>query len=475
MKGRYLGIILIFLFALIHVHADNGYNIKVKIRDYKSDTLLLGYYLGDKQYIKDTAYINKKDGTFYFKGDKDLEGGMYLMVMLPKKDFFQVLINPGEQNFSVETTASEPFSKCQFKGSPENELFMSYIKYLEGKRPVADSLSKLKTASTDSLYKKKIDEQLKTLGEEVKKYQDMLIGKYPKSLTAALIKSNEDVKIPEFTGDEKDVQEQKYEYYKQHYFDNIDPADPRMLRTPVLNEKFKTYIEKLTPQHPDSISQSLDRILELLRPNQESFKYYLITYLNDYAANKYVGMDAVYVHLVKKYYEKGQAPWTDKEQLAKIIQNANTLEPILIGKKAPEITLYRRSGEKISLYDVKADFTILVIWAPDCGHCQKAMPKLKDEYPELKKYGAEVFTICAKVLDEVKTCWEFVDKNQLDIWINTVDPKMESRYKQKYDAMTTPKVYVLDKNKKIISKNISIEQLVEVIPKLKEMESKKEQ
>ena len=46
-------------------------------------------------------------------------------------------------------------------------------------------------------------------------------------------------------------------------------------------------------------------------------------------------MDAVYVYLVENYYATGQAAWTEEEQLKKIIDNATTLQPLLVGKIAP--------------------------------------------------------------------------------------------------------------------------------------------
>ena len=53
------------------------------------------------------------------------------------------------------------------------------------------------------------------------------------------------------------------------------------------------------------------------------------------------------------------AYWTDEEQLAKIIKNANTLEPILIGKIAPDIELEKEDKSPISLHDVDSEYTIL--------------------------------------------------------------------------------------------------------------------
>lgn len=65
------------------------------------------------------------------------------------------------------------------------------------------------------------------------------------------------------------------------------------------------YIDKLTPQHPDSVYESCERILEAMKPAKETFQFYFVQFLNCYAKSNLVGFDAIYVHLAKKYIEPG--------------------------------------------------------------------------------------------------------------------------------------------------------------------------
>ena len=153
-------------------------------------------------------------------------------------------------------------------------------------------------------------------------------------------------------------------------------------------------MEKLTPQHPDSMIQSIDYLLEEMKSSEETFKFYLIHFLNKYAGSKVVGMDKVYVHLAENYYCKGLAPWTDEEQLAKICDNARRLKPILIGKKARNITGKDKDGKSHNLLDSKTDYTILYFWAPDCGHCKKMTPFLIDFHEKFKSKSVSIMTIC---------------------------------------------------------------------------------
>ena len=143
----------------------------------------------------------------------------------------------------------------------------------------------------------------------------------------------------------------------------------------VLPPKIEYFLEKLTVNHPDSIAESIDFLLAKMEPAEQTFRYYLSTYLNKYAKSKVIGYDAIYVHLVKKYYQSGKTPWVDEESLAKIIDNANKLDPVLIGKIGADIKVYKEDGTPISISDIDYEYLVLLFWAPDCGHCTKMMPK----------------------------------------------------------------------------------------------------
>ncbi|NJK84166.1 MAG: DUF5106 domain-containing protein [Saprospiraceae bacterium] len=138
-------------------------------------------------------------------------------------------------------------------------------------------------------------------------------------MTAALVKANMPLGEPkEFAGEtQEDKDISRWRWNQKHYFDNMNLTDPRMLRTPFLFKSLNDYVDKMVVQHPDTIAVAVESILNLVKPVEETFKYYLVHFLNKFAASNIVGMDAVYVHIVDQFYAKGMAPWTEKEQLEK--------------------------------------------------------------------------------------------------------------------------------------------------------------
>ena len=150
-----------------------GYQIKVKIDGFQQKEAYLGYYFGDKQYLKDTAFV-EADGRFYFEGNEKLTGGMYILVLPPDNQFVQLLLDDDNQWFSVETKLTDLAGSIKITGSEDNKRFYDYLKFISDRRPKADELKKqLEEAADDEKKKVKIEEKIK--------------GTFPKRTTSWLL------------------------------------------------------------------------------------------------------------------------------------------------------------------------------------------------------------------------------------------------------------------------------------------------
>ena len=465
---------LLFCFTIsLSAFGQNGYKIDVKLNNYKYDTLLLGYYLGDKQFVKDTAI--SKTGSFTFSGKEDLEPGIYMAVLMPQKNVFQFIVDKNNRFFSVEADAARLSGKLKAKNSDENTIFFNYIHYLSSQKPMADSLRTLARETSDTTKAKQYNKQVEAIDQAVFKMQDEFVVKYPASFTASLIRSSKEPAVPTYKmEDDYDTKVKGYNNYKAHYLDNLDFKDERIFRSPVYFQKVDGYIQNITYQQPDSIIKSLDFVLEKSKVIPDAFKFYLSHYFNYYLKSKFVGMDAVYVHLIDKYYSKGQAPWVDKDNLQKMKDAANDIRPTLLGRYAPNLTfINQKDSSEIKIHDIKSNYTVLFFWAPDCGHCEKAIPHVLEFDNKYKDKGVKIFAICTGLLDEAKDCWKGVQKKHMEHFVNVYDPVLMSNFKIIYNIKSTPQFLILDKDKKILSKGIGAEQLDEVMGKIIEFEKNK--
>ena len=135
----------------------------------------------------------------------------------------------------------------------------------------------------------------------------------------------------------------QYYYYRNHYFDNFDISDPRLLRTPLYEDKVMNYITKVVPQIPDSLIVEIDKLIEKSRSDSNLFRYMLITLFNYFGKSNYMGMDAVQIHIAEKYYIT-ESWWSDPKFIADLKERVEKTKPLLIGKIAPDIELVQRTG-----------------------------------------------------------------------------------------------------------------------------------
>lgn len=463
---KFVGLVLLSILLSYHSgyaqskkskpNGKDAYNIKIKVKGLPKDTVCyLAYYYGDKQYLKDTAKVDA-NSTFTFTGKSALPGGIYLAV-LPGKKYFEFIVK--EQNFSLETDTNDYVANMKVKDSQENQLFYEYLKYIGGRGKTVDSLRKeLDKVKENKEASDKLKEKISGIDKDVISYKEDVIKKYPQNFVGKLFKAMKEPEVPK-DYDKKDSLF-PFRYYRAHYFDHIDFSDDNILRTPIYHEKMKQFIENLTYRHPDSINKAADFLIEKTKANKELFKYTVWWITNTHETANWMGADAIFVHLVEKYYITKQAFWLDSARLNKISERATTLKPLLIGKKAPNMYLQDSLGRTYGIHEHKAKFTILYFYDPDCGHCQKATPKLHEIYQDYKDKGVEVMAITSH--GEENKWRKFIKEHKLN-WVNVRDNGPYYDFRKIYDIYSTPVIYILNEKKEIIAKRIGVEQMNEVM------------
>jgi thiol-disulfide isomerase/thioredoxin len=438
----------------------NGYEIEININDLKDSTVYLAYHLGDKQYIKDTLKLDRS-GHGIVHGQEKLPEGIY-MIVLPGRRYFELLISY-KQYFSLSCTYSDYFNTLRFTGSELNSAFTDYQKKWVSMQQESGEISKRvqnNKQNSDSL--KILGSMQKIQEEKMKTYLKSVIIANEGNLLATLIKALLPIEIPEFpvpvgyANPDSVRWVLNYNYNKDHFFDNVDLTDEKLLRTPILYARLNSFFTTVVIQAPDSINKEIDKLIKKVSPNYKIFQFVAVYLFNHFRESEIMGHDAVMVKLADDIYLSGKADWVTKEFKSDLKKQIDLIRPNLIGKKAENIVMDSFKGLFVSLYDVEKDFTILYFWEPDCGHCKEATPKLKAYYDKPKDYSMEVFAVCT-TSDKVK--WtKYIEDNKLT-WINGWDPQRSSHYDFYYNVQSTPTVYVLDKNKKIIAKKLAVEEI----------------
>ncbi|MEQ9186456.1 MAG: TlpA disulfide reductase family protein [Cryomorphaceae bacterium] len=451
------------------------YTFKISgLSDSTDSIVFMANYYGGKQYYFDTGLV-ENGGIVHFKGNK-IGGGIYSIILSDRKSYFEFVVN--EPVIHMETRVGDFVKNMKVKTSIENKNFYEYLLYINDKSQRVQEL-RTKLEATEGSEKEKVKEELKKIDAEVVAYKTQFIQNHPDLFISKVFAASEEPDVPDYKEieDEKERSRKRYVQFKKGYLTTMDFSDERLLRTPVFHNKLNYYLTKLTPQVPDSIIEAADMMVAMTKGNKETHKYVVHTITSKYEDSKVMGMDAILVHMGQTYYCPDKAWWLSEEKLKKFCERIDAMEPLLIGNIAPNLILQDTSGAWVNMHELKNNYTILYFWDSGCGHCKKVTPKLKEFYAANKDKGIEVVAIGTEF--ESEDWKKYIRKNGLE-WINVSDTPeanenahdlifkgittLESmNFRDTYDIFSTPKVFVLDSDKRIIATKLSPEQIAEFI------------
>ena len=442
--------ILLFCFLPSIIHAQ-GYKIDGRIRGLKDSTCYLTYYYENQNFVQDST-VASSDGTIVFEGKKPLKEGMY-NVMIGNWQSFDLLIT--EQKFSFEANLKDIFNTLKFFGSRENDLFYSYQqKSVKDALKISEFSKKLDSVSVNQMYGLQYESAL---------YKKKFIKAFEGTFASKIIKSTLTSDIPPApklsNGEEDPLWGNKF--FVEHYFDRIDLTDDRLINTPFLYQPVKYYFDQLEFLPNDSLIVLVDKFLNKSRRTSPMRKYLVSKLANQAETSKVMGRDAVYAHLLNKYYINDPFLW-DTSTVRLVKERYKYLKNLLIGSKIPNLKATDLNGKEKTLYDMKSAFTILYIYAADCEHCKNFTPQLVEFIQANEAKGIGVF---APIFGNNLETWKgFIKEFGSESFSNVIDIAGKINLYQEFDAQFTPTIYILDKNKKIIGKgNMNIEMMKEII------------
>ena len=464
----YCSVTLIGLLFLGSVSAQN-YKVILHTPNYKSGLAYLTFYYGKNLNIQDSAVVSST-GTAVFTKKGILEPGIYSIIFPGKTKLVDFLVDKS-QLITITADTADLVGKTTVAGSPENELFKHYQEFILSK---SEGLVKAQAAYNQS--KNKLDslaneKKYTLLNKELVDYRERVIKENPKSMLATLFSAMQEPNIPIKHAVTKQDSLNNYYYYRTHYWDGISFMDNRIIRSPFFLPKLERYFREVLPQSADTIIKESDYLLLLARNNEGMYKFMINWLTDEYISPKYMGQDAVFVHLFEKYHATGVSKWLSEKQLKLISDRAYMLMSNLVGSSAADLHLIDTAGKEKSLYNVISEYTIVVFWDPTCSHCKEQIPKLDSIYnAKWKQEGVKVYAVLS---ENEKAKWiEFINQHHLRDWVNVYqtsemkkeeESKHEPNFRQLYDVTQTPTIYLLDKDKRIVAKKLTIEQIDDLL------------
>lgn len=451
--------IVVFLMLAAGFAQATGYKISLTVTATPNQKIkLANYYLGNI-FLKDSTIFDNQ-GNAVFAGDSLLPQGLY-KIYLDDKNHFDFLLG-ADQQFSI-TRESFSAPEITIKGAIETEKFKEYTLFLKDLQTQGAAINK-KIAGANEQEKAVLKNELAEITNKLHNYWFSVEKEFPNTFLSTFLLANYvpalDVSTLPDVVQKNDslLLIERFNFQKAHFWDYFDYTDERLLYTPLYKPKIETWFNKVLFPNYDSVKNEVITFIDNVKPNKRIFQFAASWFLNASINSNVMGMDALFVDIAKRYYLSGEAFWASEESMKKIRENVLFAENNLIGKIAPDLTLETFDGEFVNLHKIKSKFTVIVIYEPGCSHCKEFVPKFHNEvYAKYKNNGLEVFAIYS--MDKKPEWEEFLQKHNLFDWINVWDEKHLSQFKILYDARKTPGIYLLNEDKKIIGKGLSVEQI----------------
>jgi thiol-disulfide isomerase/thioredoxin len=335
---------------------------------------------------------------------------------------------------------------------------------------IEQSFKEAKTEKDSATFK----EAYLAKDKEIKQKRRAYIAENPGSMMSFLLNTMEVPEapsIPIVNGKADSLY--PYRYVKDHYWDNIVFNDNRLLRTPFFENKLDDYFKNYISREPDSIISEVQYMLTVAKTGKEIYPFLLFKFTNKYISPEFMGQDKVFLHIYQNFFAKGDTTLLSEASKKSLRERAYSLMANQLGLPAPILVLNDVNEKRFALHNMKATYTFIAFWDPTCSHCKVEIPKLDSIY-KASWIKHDIKVIAVNTNAKEMTLWkEFIKDNKIDQWINAYQTDEDlnkeitegkpTTIRQLYDVFKTPTFYLLDKDKKIVAKNLSIEQFNDFI------------
>lgn len=419
---------------------------------------MIGFY-AEGHFLADSVTV-KSNGVIRIKKNEGYAQGLYYLTFGEGK-YLQMILGE-DQKFTATGNLANISNSMKFEGSLENQKFYDSMAFESDFSSRHTAIVRHIEKLQEGTYQ--FDEQTskkEKLEQERTDYLDKLFNDHPNLLFTKFKQAGQNPIIRD------DVQEdQKVYYFRKEFWDNVDFSDSRLIRTPVIINKLKRYMKELTAQNQDSVYASAKMLVDKTLAYPEYYKFFANWIVIQYEPTKTTLMDPeyVFVNMARSYFTKERAFWSDSMEVYAIQQRAHEMGQSLVGQKAQNVISTDQNGNTKELFKLPSDYLIVYMYNPTCEHCMEQTPKLVDWYHKNKNNNADVFAIA---IDTNDAEWkEYINKNKM-VFHNVHDPTNRSIY-AKYYVDITPEIYVLNKEREIIGKNLKVNQIDIIINRDKE-------
>lgn len=276
-------------------------------------------------------------------------------------------------------------------------------------------------------------------------------------------------------GDELDF---KADYSNELSDYNITGSDEaeKLKEFNTINSKYKKTLSEIQQEYQQKLSQNpaiKDSLEGVLLPRFESTLSQLSKETINFAnsnKNTLVGFFAMtsldpskYENELISYADEIKGKFGNNKDVEAFGNRMNELKLLAVGNIAPDFELPSVDGKNVKLSHFKGQYVLLDFWASWCAPCREENPNLVKHFKAYKDKG---FTILGVSLDDTRDKWLGAIKSDNLTWHHVSELKQwDSKVVSQYRIEGIPASFLLDKEGRIIAKNLRGDELGQFLNK----------
>ena len=442
-------IIALLVFVSLCSCAQNDFLFTGEIQNSPGEEVIVMSLYGDNVEILDT--VATAGGQFLYSPGPAVSHGV-LRLDAGNRNYIDLIYDGNPLDFVVDY--NDPLLRMEIIESDENRL---WYRYRQSRESFERRLAVLGNAlsyypDNDPFYATMQDEYL-TILEDQEIFMDEMAVMNTKTMAGFLIRCDIMPVIPqEFSPKDQ------LAWVKEHFYDNIDFSDDRVLYSDILPKKIIEYLKLYANRNlaremlEQEYMKSVDHIMSFVGGKNDEVEEMVINHMIN--GFQQLEFQDVVTYIVNEYVLGNTC--VDEERKATLEERIEGFDKMAIGKIIPDFSITTTKGETIT-QESNTPYRLIMFWASWCPHCLQDMPEIISNLNEVDQKQIEVITVS---VDEVKEEWEEAKKGHPDWWKESCDLKgWNGDMANDFYIYATPTILLLDQSGKILSKPVNSGQL----------------
>lgn len=406
--------------------------------------------------LQTKKYLSAPFGPSVTLQDKEsLKPGMY--EILGDSTFLGVILIPTEKNQKFSLKIDD--EKVTFANSKENTAYYKYLDDIAAYNHKLDSLNEQFQQAQKSMpqymlkvFVDSLSASARRINNEMRDFQTRTAKANAGTLFGSVVATSTYLQDPpqEIVSDRRAFQR----YYIEHFFDNFAWEDPRIFNTPIVEQKLKEYCNLIYQLDNPDYDTLVVAALNKAKVNQTSYEYLFdaLQYVLGRIVSPYK-VEHTYIAMLK---DALTYPKLNEDRKRHHTRELGFINKNLAGDTIPNFVMVLANGDTTTIYDIQSEYTILYLQHPTCPTCHNVRNMMKN-FPKLNQAieSGRLKVVMVYFEDDPKVWSNYINSSEANPkyvqgW--NFDQAIDDN--DLFDTRTIPYMFLLDKDKKVIKKDL---------------------